>query len=190
LSIIDYPGFESSESPDMETYSKALNAGQYPLSVVALANEPASIYVTGLYGNTMTANPRAMEAACAVLDAVTDDTRRNIRERGADLSAGLQRLSAEFPGAIDAVVGTGLMVSAMLSRERYRVLGEGGFEEYLRRNGIQMIHGGDTGLRFTPAFDITRAEVDLIVSIVRRGLIDLARATRPFSAAIAATANA
>lgn len=179
LSIVDYPGFESLEPPDMETYSKALNAGQYPLSVVAVAEEVASIYVTGLYGNTMTGNPRAMEAACAVLDSLTEETRRNIRERGADLRAGLERLSGEFPGAIDAVVGTGLMVSAMLNPERYCVLGPGGFEEYLRTHGIEMIHGGDTGLRFTPAFDITSAEVDLIVSVVRRGLIDLARVGWP-----------
>lgn len=31
LSIVDYPGFEHAQAPDMETYS-ALNAGQYPLS--------------------------------------------------------------------------------------------------------------------------------------------------------------
>ena len=30
LSIIDYPGFEDAEAPDVETWSKALNAGQYP----------------------------------------------------------------------------------------------------------------------------------------------------------------
>ncbi|MEO6137405.1 MAG: aminotransferase class III-fold pyridoxal phosphate-dependent enzyme, partial [Luteimonas sp.] len=36
LSIVDYPGFEGMEAPDMETYSKALNAGQYPLSVLAV----------------------------------------------------------------------------------------------------------------------------------------------------------
>ncbi len=175
LSIVDYPGFESSVAPDMETYSKALNAGQYPLSVVALTDEAAAKYVTGLYGNTMTGNPRAMEAACAVMDAITDDLRANIRERGADLVRAFETLAAECPGAIDRVVGTGLMVSAMLNPARYRVLGEGGFEQYLRIHGIEMIHGGECGLRFTPAFDITREEIDLIVSIVRQGLQELAR---------------
>lgn len=154
----------------MESYSKALNAGQYPLSVVALTAEVAAKYVTGLYGNTMTGNPRAMEVGCAVMDAITDELRANIRERGRDLRLAFERLAEEFPGAIDRVAGTGLMVSAMLNADRYRVLGEGGFEQYLRTNGIEMIHGGDTGLRFTPAFDITRAEVELIVSLVRRGL--------------------
>ena len=79
LSIVDYPGFEACPPPDMETYSKALNAGQYPLSVVALTGPVAATYVTGLYGNTMTGNQRAMEAACAVLDAMTGGLRANIR---------------------------------------------------------------------------------------------------------------
>jgi acetylornithine/succinyldiaminopimelate/putrescine aminotransferase len=170
LSIVDYPGFRSSAPPDMESYSKALNAGQYPLSVVALSADVAATYVTGLYGNTMTGNPRAMAVACAVMDAITDEVRANIRERGRDFRLALEQLAREFPGAIDQVVGTGLMVSAMLNPARYRVLGEGGFEQYLRTNGIEMIHGGETGLRFTPAFDITREEVDLIASVVRRGL--------------------
>jgi len=172
LSIVDYPGFESCEAPDMETYSKALNAGQYPLSVAALTDDVAAIYVTGLYGNTMTGNARAMETACAVMDAMTDGIRENIRARGRDLVEGLAALSREFPGAIDTVVGTGLMVSAMLNPSRYRVMGEGGFEEYLRRHGIEMIHGGETGLRFTPPFDITREEVELILSVVRDGLLE------------------
>jgi acetylornithine/succinyldiaminopimelate/putrescine aminotransferase len=179
LSIVDYPGFESCAAPDMETYSKALNAGQYPLSVVALTDRVAATYVTGLYGNTMTGNARAMEAACAVIDAMTDGLRANIRDRGRDLVAGFEHLSREFPGAIDAVVGTGLMVSAMLNPSRYRVTGEGGFEQYLRRHGIEMIHGGDTGLRFTPPFDITRDEIELILSVVRQGLIDTAPAPGP-----------
>ena len=179
LSIADYPGFETAAPPDMETYSKALNAGQYPLSVVALTEATAAEYVTGLYGNTMTGNPRAMEAACAVMDAITDELRENIRQRGRDLVAALEGLSRAFPGAIEQVVGTGLMVSAMLNPSRYRVLGEGGFEQYLRTHGIEMIHGGETGLRFTPAFDITREEIELIASVVGQGLEEMAQgATR------------
>jgi acetylornithine/succinyldiaminopimelate/putrescine aminotransferase len=173
LSIVDYPGFETCAPPDMETYSKALNAGQFPVSVIALTDEVAAEYVTGLYGNTMTGNPRAMETACAVMDAITEPLRANIRERGRDFLDALEGLSIEFPGAIDRVVGTGLMVSAILNPSRYRVLGEGGLEEYLRTHGIEMIHGGDTGLRFTPSFDITREEIELIVSVVRQGLAEL-----------------
>ena len=44
----------------------------------------------------------------------------------------------------------------------------------MRIHGIEMIHGGECGLRFTPSFGITSAEIDLIVSVVRRGLKELA----------------
>ena len=173
LSIIDYPGFENCDPPDMETYSKALNAGQFPLSVVALLEPVAAKYITGLYGNTMTTNPRAMEVACVVLDGITPAVRSNIRERGKEFIEKFNALSKEFPGAIDRVVGTGLMFCAILS-DRFKVLGKGGFEEFLRLNGIEMIHGGDKGLRFTPTFDITSAEIEMIVDIVRTGFQKLA----------------
>jgi len=169
LSLIDYPGFENCEPPDMESYSKALNAGQFPLSVAALRKEVADTYVTGLYGNTMTTNPRAMEVACAVLDGISDDLRRNIRERGREFVEKFEGLGKEFPGTVEQVVGTGLMVAIMLDPRHYTVNGVGGFEEWLRMNGIEMIHGGENGLRFTPPFNITSEEVDLIVEQVRRG---------------------
>jgi len=174
LSIVDYPGFEGCDPPDMETYSKALNAGQFPVSVVALSAEAAGIYVQGLYGNTMTTNPRAMEVACEVLDAVTPEVRRNIRERGEEFLAKFQEIAREFPGAVTQVVGTGLMVSLMLNPDRYQVLGQDGFEAWLRKHGIEMIHGGDTGLRFTPSFTIRSDEIDLIVDTIRGGMRELA----------------
>ena len=71
LSIVDYPGFEKFEAPDMETYSKALNAGQYPLSVLAVSERAANLYKKGIYGNTMSSNPRAMDVAVAVLEQMT-----------------------------------------------------------------------------------------------------------------------
>ena len=53
LSIIDYDGFQDCEVPDLETWSKAMNAGQYPLSVVGLSEKAAEQYVVGIYGNTI-----------------------------------------------------------------------------------------------------------------------------------------
>ena len=95
LSIVDYPGFEDAEAPDVETWSKALNAGQYPLSVVGMTCRAADMYRRGVYGNTMTTNPRALEVAVAVLSSLTDELRENIRARGAEFVA---RLDADGRG--------------------------------------------------------------------------------------------
>jgi acetylornithine/succinyldiaminopimelate/putrescine aminotransferase len=169
LSIVDYPGFEGIEPPDMETYSKALNAGQYPLSVLAVNERAASLYRTGVYGNTMTTNPRALDVACAVLDAITPELRANVRERGREAVAKLEALKAELGGLITKVQGTGLLFSCELAPQ-FKCYGSGSIEEWLRERGIGVIHGGANSLRFTPRFETTTEELDLLVSMVGRAL--------------------
>jgi len=172
LSIIDYPGFEDCEVPDLETWSKALNAGQYPLSVLGLSPRAAELYVVGIYGNTMTTNPRALETAVAVLDRVTPDLRQNIRERGIELVSKLGQLAIEIPEIIVKVQGTGLLCCAELNPDTHPVVGFGEVEERCRKMGLGIIHGGVNALRFTPHFSITSAEIDLIIDLVREALIN------------------
>ena len=91
----------------METWSKALNAGQYPISVLGLTPRAAERYAIGIYGNTMTTNPRALETAVAVLERITPQMRQNIRERGIEFVDKLKALAEELPGTITKVQGTG-----------------------------------------------------------------------------------
>lgn len=170
LSIVDYPGFEGVTPPDMETFSKALNAGQYPMSVLAMSEEAASHYSIGLYGNTMTANPRGAEIGIKVLESVTPKIKANIRDRGIEFLEKLDKLRIESNGAITGVQGTGLLLSAELDPEQYKVIGFGGVEEYIRMNGIVVIHGGENSLRFTPDFEISSEEIDVIIDVVRASL--------------------
>ena len=159
LSIVDYPGFEDSEVPDMESWSKALNAGQYPLSVLGLSEKTAAFYVRGMYGNTMTSNPRALEVGAAVLESVTEELRENIRARGAELVGRLLELRREFPDVVQRVQGTGLIVSAHIDPDKLAVVGFDGLETWCRRHGLGVIHGGKNALRFTPHFAITSEEI-------------------------------
>ncbi|QWT18331.1 aminotransferase class III-fold pyridoxal phosphate-dependent enzyme [Bacillus sp. NP157] len=169
LSIIDYPGFEKLDAPDLETFSKALNAGQYPLSVLAVSERVAGLYRKGIYGNTMTANPRALDTAIATMAELTDEVRTNIRERGKEFLQKLEGLKTELGGLITKVQGTGLLFSCELAPE-FKCYGEGSTEEYMRERGIGVIHGGANSLRFTPHFRVTSAEVDLIIDEVRQAL--------------------
>jgi acetylornithine/succinyldiaminopimelate/putrescine aminotransferase len=171
LSIVDYPGFEGQEAPDMETYSKALNAGQYPLSVLATTERAAAIYARGTYGNTMTANPRALDVACAVLAQLTPELRNNIRERGRQAITALEALKAELGGLITKVQGTGLLFSCELAPQ-FKGYGAGSSEEWLREHGLGVIHGGENSLRFTPHFAIGEDELALVTSLVKRALLE------------------
>jgi acetylornithine/succinyldiaminopimelate/putrescine aminotransferase len=182
LSIVDYPGFEKLDPPDMETYSKALNAGQYPLSVLAVGEKAAGLYKKGIYGNTMTANPRALEVACAVLKLFTPELRANIRTRGAEFVDKLNKLAREMPGLITKVQGTGLLFSCELSPQ-FKCYGAGSTEEWMREHGIGVIHGGTNSLRFTPTFGTTSAEVDLIVDGVKQALLHGPRLSKDAKAA-------
>ena len=170
LSIVDYPGFENLEAPDMESYSKALNGGQYPLSVLAVNERAAKTYAKGTYGNTMTTNPRAMDIASTVLGQLTPDVRANIRERGQEAVAKLNALKDELGGLITKVQGTGLLFSCELD-PRFKCYGAGSTEEYMRERGIGVIHGGTNSLRFTPHFNITSEELDLVIEHVRHALL-------------------
>jgi acetylornithine/succinyldiaminopimelate/putrescine aminotransferase len=171
LSIVDYPGFQGMEAPDMETYSKALNAGQYPLSVLAVTQKTAAIYKRGVYGNTMTTNPRAMDVACAVLEMLTPQLRANIVAKGREFVDKFNQLKAELPGLITKVQGTGLLFSCELSPD-FKCYSEESTEEWLRERGLGVIHGGTNSLRFTPHFGIDSAEIDLVVATVKQALLE------------------
>ena len=170
LSVVDYDGFQDAEAPDIETWSKALNSGQFPLSVIGLSQRAAELYVVGIYGNTMTTNPRALETAVAVLDRITPEMRQNIRDSGEEFLSKLKDLQADYPDCVTLVQGTGLLLCAELDPERFPVVGFGGIEEWCREQGLGVIHGGQNALRFTPHFGLTGSEIDMIVSIVRNCL--------------------
>lgn len=169
LSLVDYPGFEDLPAPDMETYSKALNAAQYPMSVLAVNERAGQLYRKGIYGNTMTSNPRALDVACATLAQLTPQVRQNIAERGREALQLLEQLKGELGGLITKVQGTGLLFSCELSPQ-FKCYGAGSTEEWLRRHGINVIHGGENSLRFTPHFNIDSEELALLVSMVGRAL--------------------
>jgi acetylornithine/succinyldiaminopimelate/putrescine aminotransferase len=117
----------------------------------------------------MTANPRALDVACATLALLTPALRENVRKRGAQAVAKLEKLKAELGGLITKVQGTGLLFSCELAPQ-FKCYGAGSTEEWLRMHGLNVIHGGANSLRFTPHFAIDEAELDLLVAMVGKAL--------------------
>eukprot|EP00048_Salpingoeca_helianthica_P015693 m.228077 g.228077 ORF g.228077 m.228077 type:complete len:436 (-) comp17393_c0_seq1:1658-2965(-) len=166
LSIVDYPGFADADAPDMETYSKALNAGQYPLSVLAMQEHIASKYVVGLYGNTMTTNPRALDVAADVLRAITPEVRTNIVKRGEEMQQKFGALCAKYPTILSRVTGSGLLQAVHLQPTVPMFGGNhSGTRSFLaacRHAGIGVINAAHT-IKFTSHFNLSSAEIDLLV---------------------------
>jgi len=137
-----------------------------------LNSKASSLYRAGVYGNTMTTNPRALDIAVTVLHSITPELRQNISARGHELMEKLKGLQDNLGGSITKVQGTGLLLSAELDPERFKSYGAGSTEEYMRIRGINVIHGGKNALRYTPPFDITSAEVDLIIEATRDAIVN------------------
>ena len=78
----------------------------------------------------------------------------------------------ELDGRITGVQGTGLLFSASLDGSRFKSYGTGSIEEYMRFKGINVIHGGENSLRFTPHFGITSEELDMVVNATREALLN------------------
>ncbi len=166
LSHMSAPGFTDAAVPDIEVWSKALNAGQYPLSVIGMGPRAAAVFTPGVYGNTMTTNPRALDVATAVLEGIDEELRSNIRDRGEELVEKLSALGTQMPGVFGKAQGTGLLSSIEVDPS-IPVVAVGGLEQKCRQQGLNVIHGGPNSLRFTPHFAVTSAEIELIVDIVR-----------------------
>jgi acetylornithine/succinyldiaminopimelate/putrescine aminotransferase len=171
LSICDFPGFETLPPPDFECFAKAINGGQFPISLVALSPRGASWYRHGVYGNTMTGNPRACRVATAMLKQLTPALRKNIVDMGDYVVQKYTELMKELPDCIIRVNGTGLLYQVKLD-PKIPVTAMDGVEMTLRRRGMNVIHGGTNALRFTPNFDITKEEIDLQVASVRKVLLE------------------
>jgi acetylornithine/succinyldiaminopimelate/putrescine aminotransferase len=129
----------------------------------------------------MTTNPRALDVACAVLEQITPELRANIRTRGQQAIAMLEALKAELGGLITKVQGTGLLFSCELAPQ-FKGYGTGSTEEWLREHGLGVIHGGENSLRFTPHFAMGAQELDLLVSLVKRALLEGPRVAQPAAA--------
>ena len=78
-------------------------------SVLALQKHIADKYVVGLYGNTMTTNPRALDIARDVLTHVTPAVRANILARGTEFQQVFGALVKKHPHLLTKVTGSGMI---------------------------------------------------------------------------------
>lgn len=147
-----YQRFGEEALPDIVTIAKPL-AGGLPLGAF-LANEKfASAFSPGMHGSTFGGGPLACAAALEFLNIVDEDRLlENVKARGAELRAGLEKLRERFD-FIREVRGEGLILGVDLSIE-----GAAFVQEALRRSMlINCTH--EHILRLLPPFIVRRADV-------------------------------
>jgi acetylornithine/N-succinyldiaminopimelate aminotransferase len=147
-----YQKFGKDTLPDIVTIAKPL-AGGLPLGAIIANEQFASAFSPGMHGSTFGGGPLACAAALEFLTIVDEGALlKNVRERGAELRAGIEKLSERFD-FIREVRGEGLMLGIDLSIE-----GAPFVQEALRRSMlINCTH--EHILRLLPPYIIRHADV-------------------------------
>jgi acetylornithine/N-succinyldiaminopimelate aminotransferase len=138
--------------PDVVAVAKPL-AGGLPLGAFIANEKFAAAFTPGMHGTTFGGGPLVCAAALEFLTVVEEEKLlTNIRERGAELRAGIEKLAAKFD-FIREVRGEGLMLGVDLSVDG------GPFIAEALRSGLIMNCTHEHIFRLLPAFIIKRRDV-------------------------------
>jgi acetylornithine/N-succinyldiaminopimelate aminotransferase len=145
-----YQQFDS--LPDIAVLAKPLAAG-LPLGAIIASEKFASAFTPGAHGTTFGGGPLVCAVALEFLTIVEEENLlAQVRERGAELRAGLERLAARFE-FIREVRGQGLMLGVDLSCDGAPIV-----QEALRR-GLIINCTHDHILRLLPPFVIRKRDI-------------------------------
>ncbi len=140
--------------PDLVTLAKGIANG-LPMGALLAGERAAPGFQPGDHGSTFGGNPVVAAAACAVVEAVDEELLANVRERGAQLEAGL----AAIP-AVRSVRGKGLLIGAELDRPVGPVV------DACREQGLLVLSAGPDVLRLTPPLVVGAGHVDEALGII------------------------
>lgn len=139
-------------APDIVTIAKPL-AGGLPLGAIIANEQFAAAFSPGMHGTTFGGGPLVCAAALQVLTVIEKrQLLENVRERGAQLRAGLEKLQARFD-FVREIRGEGLIVGVDLSIDGTPVVAEA------LRQGLIVNCTHEHIIRLLPAFIVTRADV-------------------------------
>ena len=166
--------------PDIVVLAKPL-AGGLPLGAVLAREAVAASFSPGLHGSTFGGGPLTCATGLAFLEAMEKKKLlANVRARGAELKAGLQKLAKKFD-FVREVRGEGLILGMELTVDGTPYVAEA------MKQGLLINCTHEFTLRFLPPFILTSAQV-------KEGLAKLEsvleKTERPAPTQAASSANA
>jgi acetylornithine aminotransferase/acetylornithine/N-succinyldiaminopimelate aminotransferase len=152
-----------SSRPDVLAVAKPL-AGGLPLGAIIANEKFASAFVPGMHGTTFGGGPLICAVALEFLNVIEDSNLlANIRERGAELRQGIEKLATKFD-FIREVRGEGLILGIDLSIDGTAIVTEA------LRNGLLINCTHEHILRLLPPFIIRRKDVTEFLSKLEKAL--------------------
>ncbi|WP_228288210.1 aspartate aminotransferase family protein [Thermosipho ferrireducens] len=143
--------------PDIITVSKALGGG-LPLSATIFLENLSNVFRPGEHGSTFAPNPLALAASKVILNRITPDLLKKVRENGEYLKHSLIKLMKKYNSIVD-VRGKGLMAAFELknidsNKLLFTALNNGLLINVLKEKIVRLL----------PPLNITKEEIDEIIS--------------------------
>jgi 4-aminobutyrate aminotransferase len=166
-------------APDVMTLAKGLGSG-LPIGAVVARKSLMSQWKRGAHGNTYGGNPIACAAANATLDLVGGGLMDNAAGVGAHFMARLAELARDYP-CIGEVRGKGLMIGMeLIEPDAAKTPARALCDAVLTRafhNGLLLLSCGVSTVRFMPPLNVSVAQVDEAVALLRTSLDEALRGT-------------
>ena len=158
--------------PDIVTSAKGLGSG-LPIGAVIARRSVMEKWGRGAHGNTYGGNPVTCAAAIATIDLVRGGFMDNAAKMGEYFMGKLRGMARDYP-CIGEVRGRGLMIGMELiepgpDRAPARTLCDAMVTRGYH-NGIILLSCGVSTLRFMPPLNVSAAEIDEAVEILRVSL--------------------
>jgi acetylornithine/N-succinyldiaminopimelate aminotransferase len=152
-----------SEKPDITVIAKPLAAG-LPLGAILTNDAVASRVLPGLHGTTFGGGPLICAVALEALQIIEEDRLlENVRARGDELRAGLEKLKSKYD-FIREIRGEGCILGVELSMEG------GAFVAEALKQGLLINCTHDFTIRLLPPFSITKAQVREFLTLFEKVL--------------------
>ena len=154
--------------PDIMTLGKGIGGG-VPLAALCATNA-VSVFEPGDQGGTYNGNPLMTAVGCAVFDEVSEPSfLKTVNDNGQYLTERLAALSTKL--GLGEVRGSGLLIALELGKE----VG-GPVVDLAREAGLLVNSPRPASLRFMPALNVTRGEIDQMMVLLEPAIAAALRA--------------
>ncbi len=156
-------------TPDIVTLAKGL-AGGVPIGAFVVTEKVAAAFHAGDHGSTFGGNPLACAAANVVLDAVANDHfLAGVRDVGTHFKQALTDLQSKYPAHIAEVRGAGLILGMEMQRNEDAAA----IARRMLEQGVIINCTAGNVLRFIPPLIFTKNEVDELIRVLDRCILDI-----------------
>jgi acetylornithine aminotransferase/acetylornithine/N-succinyldiaminopimelate aminotransferase len=167
--------------PDALSMAKALGGG-LPIGAFWVRDRHADLLGAGSHGTTFGGTPLACSVANRIFEIIERDRLADhVRDTGAWLKSELQSIIDEFPQVLAAVRGLGFIIGVELApKEKIPAFANSDrsaslqFIDRLHQAGVLTVPSGAQVVRLLPPFNLSRAQAEEGLAIIRRVVKELA----------------